>query len=332
MKRRKLLTILASTTGILGVGLAGLALYASQEASRPRDVPYPAITADRSPAGIARGATIFQGTCEVCHRAPDAQRASGALMAEVPAWLGTFYAANLTSDPNAGIGSLSDAAIARMIRFGVNREGRWGPMPTYGMSDADLAAVIGFLRSEDPLFAPDPKPTPRSELSLLGQIALVLAGQLTPPDRPASGVAAPERAPNAEYGRYLAGEVYQCGDCHTAGMEPDKLRGPDAYAGGADMVGQNGETLYSPNLTPDEQTGIGRWSRAEFAHAVRDGIGPDGVPLRAPMPRFRGLEEVEVDALLAFLRSLPPKKNLVAGRTPYAAATVHPSAASDREP
>jgi mono/diheme cytochrome c family protein len=309
MKRRKLFVICASTLGVVGLGLVGLAVFASHEATRMRDVPYPTVVAARSAAGIARGATIFQGTCEACHRPAGGERASGARMAEVPEWLGQFYAQNLTSDPRAGIGSLSDGAVARMIRFGVNHDGRWGPMPSYGMSDADLAAVIGYMRSEDPLFAPDPKPVPPSELSLLGQVALVLAGQLTPPDRPAAGVEAPARAPSAEYGRYLAGEVYQCGDCHTAGMEPDKVRGPDAYAGGADMVGANGETMYSPNLTPDVRTGIGRWDRGDFARAVREGSRPDGAVLRSPMPRFRGLDDVEVDALFTFLRSLPARSN-----------------------
>jgi mono/diheme cytochrome c family protein len=315
MKIRKLLVIVASVLALVCTALAGFVGYASYQATRTWDIPYPAVTADRTEAGVARGAVLFHASCEVCHRPAFGTRASGALMAEVPEWLGSFYAPNLTSHSTAGIGALSDGAIARMIRFGVNREGRFGPMPNYGMSDADLAAVIGFLRSDDPLFAPDPQSTPRSRLSLAGKAALAAAGMFSPPERPVSGIIAPPPAPSVAYGRYLADSVYQCGDCHTAGMDPDKTQGPDAYAGGAEMTNATGQTIYSPNLTKDDKTGIGLWTRDAFARAIRDGIRPDGSALGYPMPHFRGARELEVDALYAYLRSLPARSNSVPGQT-----------------
>ncbi|MFT3922184.1 MAG: c-type cytochrome [Myxococcales bacterium] len=320
MKLRKVFRIVASVLGLVCLALAGVFVAAAYQAGRTHDLPFPDIRADASPEGIARGAAIFHASCEVCHRPAFATRASGALMAEVPAWLGRFYAANLTSDPQAGIGKLDDGAIARMVRFGVNRDGHLGPMPTYGMSDADLAAVIGFLRTDDALFAPDPRPAPRSELSLAGKAALFAAGMLSPAERPSSGIQAPAPAASVAYGRYLADSVYQCGDCHTAGMDPDKLSGPDAYAGGADMVDAEGHAVYSPNLTKDPSTGIGRWTRDEFVRALREGIRPDGTAVGYPMPRFRGAREEELDALFLYLRSLPAKVNEVPGRVAKAAS------------
>ncbi len=119
------------------------------------NVPLPPLQADRSPAGVARGAAIFHSTCEVCHRAPGSERVSGAPVTDAPTFLGSFHAANLTAHPTAGIGKYSDAELARLVRYGVNRQGHRSLMPTYAMGDADVSALLGFLRSDDPLFRDD---------------------------------------------------------------------------------------------------------------------------------------------------------------------------------
>jgi len=313
MSIRKVSKLLGTALSLVLMAACGLTAYAVYASRRSHEVPYPKVTADRSPEGVARGALIFHATCEACHVAQAGDRASGAPIHDAPQWLGQLHSGNITSDRAAGIGSISDAAAARMIRYGVNRSGHWGPMPSYAMSDADLAAVIGFLRSDDPLFRPEPRPAPASQLSVAGSLALFLGGVLTPPARPAS-IVAPARAPSADYGRYLAEGVYQCGDCHTPGFDADKVRGPDAYIGGAELKNAAGETLYSPNLTQDRETGIGRWSREQFALAVRSGLRPDDSPIGYPMPRFRGADEVEIDALLAYLRTFPARENPVPGR------------------
>ena len=315
MSIRKLLKILGTTMTLVLLGACGLTAYAVHASHRSFDVPYPNVTADRSPEGVARGAVIFHATCEACHRSATGERASGAPILDAPRWLGQFHSGNITSDRAAGIGSISDAVAARMIRYGVNRSGHWGPMPAYALSDADLAAVLGFLRSDDPLFRPEPRPAPASRLSVAGSLALFLGGVLTPPVRPAS-IVAPARAPNADYGRYLAEGVYQCSDCHTPGFDADKVHGPDAFIGGAEVKNAAGETIYSPNLTRDPETGIGRWTRDEFALAVRSGLRPDNTAVAYPMPRFRGADDVEIDALLAYLQSFPARANPVPGRRP----------------
>jgi mono/diheme cytochrome c family protein len=316
MLLRKILKIVGLVVAILTVSIAGLVGYASYATGKTIDAPFPAVVADRSPAGVARGAAIFHPTCETCHRAPNSDRAAGAPMHDAPDWLGLFYSANITSDKRGGIGSLSDAEVARMIRYGVNHTGHWGPMPTYALSDKDLAAVIGFLRSDAPLFRPVAQPAPRSRLSLAGRTVLLLTGALKPPKRPASGIVAPPRAPSAEYGRYLAESVYQCGDCHTPGYDSNKVHGPDAYVGGAEAKNGAGQTIYTPNLTKDENAGIGRWNRDQFAHAIRDGLRPDGMSLGYPMPQFRDADDIEVDALFSYLRSFPAKPTPVPGRHP----------------
>jgi len=325
MLKKRLFKIAGAGGALLIVLLTGLLGFAYRESERQREVPLPSVHADHSPEGVARGAAIFHSTCEACHRAATSERASGAAMREAPEWLGLLHSANLTSDPVAGIGRLSDALAARMIRYGVNRDGHWGAMPSYGLSDADLAAVLGFLRSDDPLFRPDPRPAPRTQLSLAGRAVLFLSGAFTPPSRPAA-ITAPAKAATVEYGRYLAEGVYQCSDCHTPGFDADNVHGPDAFMGGAELKNSAGDVVYSPNLTRDEATGIGRWTREQFALAVQSGVRPDGSALGYPMPHFRGADDTEIDALLAYLRSFPARDNAVPGQH---RAVRAPSAPSD---
>jgi len=315
MKSSKWLKISAIVAAAGSLLAAAVTLSAWRASRRVWDVPTPRVSADSSEAGVARGAAIFHATCEACHRPPGGDRASGAPMREAPDWLGELHSANITADPGAGIGGVADGVIARTIRYGVSRSSRWVPMPAYAMSDADLSALIGFLRSGDPLFRPDPRPARASRVTALGTVALWLGGVFQAPHHAAS-IQAPPRAASVEYGRYLASGVYQCGDCHTPGFDSGKVEGPSAYAGGAELKNAAGETVLSPNLTRDEHAGIGRWSRDQFALAVRSGLRPDGSSLGYPMPHYRGADDVEIDALFAYLRSLPPRSEPVPGRTP----------------
>jgi mono/diheme cytochrome c family protein len=315
MRIHKWLKVSTAVFGAVCALGAGVFAYASQASRQALAVPSPNVTADRSPAGVARGATIFHATCEACHRPPGGERASGAPLLEAPDWLGRLHSANITADPRAGVGGVDDAVLARTIRYGVSRSRRWIPMPAYAMSDADLSAVLGFMRSSDGLFAADPRPAPASRVTSLGKVALLLGGVFEAPSH-AAAIQAPPRAASVDYGRYLAEGVYQCGDCHTPGFSADKVRGPDAYAGGAELKNAAGETVLSPNLTRHEVAGIGRWSRDQFALAVRSGVRPDGAAIGSPMPHYRGADDVEIDALWAYLRSLPPRAEPVGGRRP----------------
>jgi hypothetical protein len=100
------------------------------------------------------------------------------------------------------------------------------------------------------------------------------------------------------------------------------VHGPDAYAGGAELKNGAGQPIYSANLTKDPQVGIGRWNRDQFARAIRESVRPDGTSLGYPMPRFRDADDVEVDALFAYLRSFPAKSTPAPGR--HAAVTDAP--------
>lgn len=294
--------------GVLLAGAAGFVGYADHTWEAKVDAPYPQIHADVSPEGVTRGAAIFNAVCAACHVGKGSMQATGAPLDDAPAFLGTFHSANITADKVAGVGALNDEEIARTIRYGVNRHNHRTAMPSFSMSDADVASVIGFLRSGDPLFRPDPTPAPPSHLSLAGKAILVASGAAKTPELPAEGVVAPEKKASPEYGKYLVESVYGCGDCHTPGYAPDKAKGPDAFTGGFEMRTPQGEPIVPPSLRP-ETDGIVHHDNASFRRAVREGKRQNGTPLRAPMPQFKGVDDTDLDAVYMYLETLPKQRS-----------------------
>jgi mono/diheme cytochrome c family protein len=282
-------------------------------------VPYPTVQANTSPEAVKRGESLFRGSCEACHRNPESQRAAGNQLKEVPPSYGTFYAANLTAHPTAGIGAVKDEALARVIRYGVSRDNRLTVMPSSRMSDEDLAAVLGFIRSGHPLFEADANPAPRSKFGFFA--GLLFPMMVDVPNYPASGMKAPPKG-TLEYGRYMA-DVLDCTTCHTKDPVAEDGSGKDLYGGGFEFVGADGNTLYSSNITPDA-TGIHGWSYEDFSRAVRDGLAPGGL-VRWPMPRFRSVEEEDLKAIYEYLRTVQPVKKEIPGAKPR----LTPSAASE---
>lgn len=110
-------------------------------------------------------------------------------------------------------------------------------------------------------------------------------------------------AATLERGRLLA-SAGDCAVCHTA-------PGGVSNAGGLAMQTPFG-TLYSSNITPDPETGIGNWSYPAFERAMRDGISRDGKHLYPGFPytAFRNIDDADMQALYAYLMSQAPVKQL----------------------
>jgi mono/diheme cytochrome c family protein len=101
-------------------------------------------------------------------------------------------------------------------------------------------------------------------------------------------------------GAYLANAA-ECEACHT-----DRERGGKPYAGGRALATPFG-TFYSPNITSDPESGIGRWSDTQFLRALRDGVRPDGANYFPvfPYPSFTKITDPDARAIKAYLFSLP---------------------------
>lgn len=102
-----------------------------------------------------------------------------------------------------------------------------------------------------------------------------------------------------ERGRYLA-RAGNCVSCHTAADG-------EAFAGGLAFETPFGK-LYSTNITPDPETGIGKWTEQQFERALREGVRPDGAHLYPAFPytAYTKISDADVSALFAYLKIVKP--------------------------
>jgi len=140
-------------------------------------------------------------------------------------------------------------------------------------------------------------------LASVALAVVVLAGSL-----PRTGAA----EPLLERGKYLMNGIVACGNCHTP-------QGPGGPVPGMELAGglvieEPAFTVVTPNITPDPETGIGKWTDKQIIAAIREGRRPDGSIIGPPMPitQYRAMADSDVEALVAYLRQVPPVRNAVA--------------------
>ncbi|WP_441236835.1 c-type cytochrome [Bradyrhizobium sp. 930_D9_N1_4] len=121
---------------------------------------------------------------------------------------------------------------------------------------------------------------------------------------PASGETLVER------GAYLVGSVMVCHNCHTP-RGPQGLDLSRALSGGSQVFDEPAFKVSGSNITPDKETGIGRWSDAELKRFLVGGARPDGTKVAPIMPTafYTVLTARDLDALTAYLRSVPPVRH-----------------------
>jgi mono/diheme cytochrome c family protein len=139
------------------------------------------------------------------------------------------------------------------------------------------------------------------------QIVAGAAGNLVRPNLAA--IATVEQRTLVERGRYLYA-IQSCVLCHR----------PDGQ-GGSKINWQPMGTLWTRNITPDPETGIGRWNEREIARAIRSGITPDGRVLHWQgmiWDHASNLDEEDVRSIVTFLRAMPPVRHAVPSARPPA--------------
>jgi mono/diheme cytochrome c family protein len=112
-------------------------------------------------------------------------------------------------------------------------------------------------------------------------------------------------------GRHLVEVTGACGNCHTP-MGPQGPIPGRTLAGGT-VFDEPPFRAVASNITQDRETGIGGWTDAQIARAIREGIRPDGRIIGPPMPigLYRGLSDRDVAAMVAYLRTVAPVRNAV---------------------
>lgn len=154
-------------------------------------------------------------------------------------------------------------------------------------------------------------------LSTLSGCAFFLGPKQRPP-LPVQVASTPEKV---ERGRYLAHHVTVCVHCHSQ-RDTTKYSMPIV----AGTEGQGGErydeklgfpgVMHAPNITSDRLFGVGEWSDGELLRAIREGVDRDGETIFPLMPYkgYRALSDADAEALVAWVRTLPPKSNAVPER------------------
>jgi mono/diheme cytochrome c family protein len=249
-----------------------------------------ALVVSADSAMIARGKHLYLATaaCAHCHGV----NADGGMDAQTnPVFI--MSPPNLTS----GKGGIGAARTPEQLELAI-RHGLRGdstslmvmPSDAYAhLSDTDVAALIAYLRQLPPV---DRAPIPTAvgpigrALLVAGKLPVQVAGR-TPPHTAAA-------VSPLDQGRYLA-NISGCHGCHNAALS------------GGRVPGEPPDNPPARNITP---TGIGSWTEADFALALREGKRPDGTTLNPFMPweRYSGMTDEEIHALWEYVRTFPPKE------------------------
>lgn len=113
----------------------------------------------------------------------------------------------------------------------------------------------------------------------------------------------PEQIERGQYVAMIAG----CTTCHTPMMPDGKLHDHSHELEGTELKVPGGPAIEVPNITPDEDTGIGKWSDAQIIASIRQGVRPDGARLAPvmPYPYYNRMTDADATALVAYLRTQP---------------------------
>lgn len=311
---------LGGLVALLVIGVAGYAGYASATTDSRiifADTPFPDIRASSDPEVIARGRYLTHGPahCSQCHSTPDRDHPEQILTHPLTGGLefamgpiATTWSANLTPDPETGIGRRSDAELARAIRHSVMPDGTLSILMRFSaarLSDEDLTAVVSYLRS-----IPAQKNEVRTgEFGLLGKMVLPLMAPKPNLDTPPTYVAAAAE-PTVERGAYLADSVMLCTACHTA-YDPVTVvpTGPKGAGSAAEPSrGADSHMEYvAPNLTSDPSGVTGRLDEDAFVARLRAGrVYASSI---MPWENFGTADESDLRSVYRYLRTLPPVAN-----------------------
>lgn len=310
---------LAAVAGVVTAAAGSAAVWVEVDGIPKYEPKIPAraqTKAEVTKEHVERGAKLATLLCAGCHESEATGRFTGKLLADVPSAFGTIYSKNITQHGEKGIGGWTDAELRYFLRTGIRPDGQYVPLYMIKLphaSDEDLDSIIAFLRSDDPRVAPtDVNPPGVTKPSFLTKALSHTIGKPLP--YPSAPIVAPAKTDRVAYGRYLT-NVLDCYSCHSADftkvdpMNPDKSVG--YMGGGNELLDVDGKPIYSANLTADDETGIGKWSEGDFVRAVKKGFRPDGRVVHYPMAPMPNLDDDEVAAIYAYLRTVPKIHNAV---------------------
>lgn len=314
---KRLLKISLLVIAIILCGLGGLLGYVKYGLPRVGAAPNLTIKADAEM--LRRGDYLVNHVmaCMVCHSRRDytkfsapvvlgTEGAGGEGFNRAEGFPGDFPPSNITP---AHLAAWTDGEIFRALTAGVRQNGEplFPVMPylMYGQLDeTDVRAVIAYLRT----LAPNEHAVAAAQADF--PFSLILR---TFPTAPKMGPR-PDAAETVKYGEYLT-KAASCLDCHTTGQPAER-----AFAGGFEFRLPDGGTVRSANITPDEETGIGRLSKEQFIRRFKayetsvyqpSTVKPGEFNTVMPWTVFAGMTEHDLGAIYDYLRTVRPVRQSV---------------------
>ncbi len=223
---------------------------------------------------IAKGKyLIHAGGCITCHTEESAGAVPLAGGYALKSPFGTFYAPNITPDPETGIGNWTDEDFLRAFHEGTNPEGdAYFPAFPYtaytGVRRDELLAMKAYLFSLDPVR----KEIPEHDLpAFMSSRLAARAWQLSYFE---AARFEPDVSKSSAWNRgaYLVRHLGHCSECHTPRGTLGALLHEKELTGNPD--GADGESI--PNITADKENGIGRWPLRDIEYFLDIGMLPDG--------------------------------------------------------
>lgn len=270
-------------------------------ACAPEEAPPPPLPGGSD--SLARGQQLAEGfaACGFCHSMggkPGAPLSGGRMMRDI---FGDVAAPNITV-ADSGIGAWSESDVRSLLRSSKRADGTslyssfhkgfgW-------MSDADLTAVITFLRSS---IAVD-NTVERRDISFIERNT---TGFFTSTAEVRGYVPQIAQSFRTEYGEYLTNSVAGCARCHS---KVGGLFDSEQYLAGGDEISFDGESKTAPNITQSKVAGIGAWSDDNLKQYLVSGVTPAGreVDKRfCPVDFYQHAPSAEIDAVVAYLRTVP---------------------------
>ena len=306
--------VLLVVVALAAIGVSYLALR------KPAQRPAAAEKIEGTPERVARGKYLVHNVtiCFDCHSErtmayalpfkPGREGVGGFVWDRKIGFPGTLAAANLTPDPDTGLGKWTDGEILRAMREGVDREGNaLFPIMPYGhyrsMSDEDAKSIVAYLRTLRPLRYEEPAKSLDVPLNFVEKFV---------PQPVEAAVAAPDRADTLAYGKYLT-TIAACGDCHTPKDDQGNSLPGKEFAGGFEMHTPTFRVVTA-NITPHPTTFMGRATKEEFIGRFRAFSGytpetapeaPKGKNTLMPWIAYSGMSDEDLGAIYAYLRTVP---------------------------
>ena len=287
-----------------GAAIAVVGAIVAWVVTRPDPLPddaFAGLTPD-----VAHGEQVFWAAgCSSCHAAENAEGEAKLLLSGGMAFaspFGTFYAPNISSDPDHGIGNWSIQDLGNAMMRGVSPSGQHlypvFPYVSYAKAEkqdiADLYAFLQTVPADATPSRPHDLPFPFNLRRAMGGWKVlffdtnwVLTGDLTPEET---------------RGRYLVEALGHCGECHTPRNALGAMDQTRWLAGGPTPDGKG----KFPNITPAALD----WSKADIVEYLTSGFTPDydsaGGHMALVVQNTAKLPEADRAAIAAYLKKVPP--------------------------